>query len=320
MVHQNILIDEQMNSELQKEGFVVLPLLDALQTSELTTYLNQKTNLDSGTFYATAHAQDVDFRSEMSDKIVEVIQGKVNQNFQNHELLGASFIVKTKQLNQVLQPHQDWNIVDESKYRSYNIWIPLVDLNEDNGVILVMPKSHAWIKNYRHSSIPCSFQEVHEQLFNHMKPLYLKAGEALIYDHALLHASLPNNSQNDRIACACGIIPKGAEMKFYWNNEGFIEEYESSKAFFLKENVFTGPHGLKKIRTIENGFVTVDKEQFFDKAGIAYQQDKEFVEGSENNTPNCKSFMQIYTVSNCINEIKNRIIKLKTIVKKTTKR
>jgi hypothetical protein len=146
--------------------------------------------------------------------------------------------------------------------------------------------------------------------------LYLKAGEALIYDHALLHASLPNNSQNDRIACACGIIPKGAEMKFYWNNKGVIEEYESSKAFFLKENVFTGPHGLKKIRTIENGFVTVNKEPFFDRAGIAYQQDKEFVAGSENNTPNCKSFMQIYTVSNCINEIKNRIIKLKTIVKK----
>jgi cyclopropane fatty-acyl-phospholipid synthase-like methyltransferase len=310
MVHQKILIDEQMNSELQKEGFVVLPLLDAIQTSELTTYLNQKTNLDSGTFYATAHAQDVDFRSEMSDKIVEVIQGKVNQNFQNHELLGASFIVKTKQLNQVLQPHQDWNIVDESKYRSYNIWIPLVDLNEDNGVILVMPKSHAWIENYRHSSIPCSFQEVHEQLIEHMTPLYLKAGEALIYDHALLHASLPNNSQNDRIACACGIIPKGAEMKFYWNNEGFIEEYESSKAFFLKENVFTGPHGLKKIRTIENGFVTVDKEQFFDKAGIAYQQDKEFEIRKNNDIMSNKSFWKTYSFPNIIKEIQYRLSSL----------
>lgn len=42
MVHQNILIDEQLNNQLQKEGFVVLPLLDTFQTEELTTYLNQK--------------------------------------------------------------------------------------------------------------------------------------------------------------------------------------------------------------------------------------------------------------------------------------
>lgn len=308
MVHQNILIDEQLNNQLQKEGFVVLPLLDTFQTEELTTYLNQKTNLESGTFYATAHAQDVAFRSAMSDKIVSVIQDKVDYYFQNHELLGASFIVKTKQLDQVLQPHQDWNIVDESKHRSYNIWIPLVDLNEENGVILVMPKSHSWIKNYRHFSIPCSFQEVHETLFNFMKPLYLKAGEALIYDHALLHASMPNKSHNDRIACACGIIPKGAEMKFYWNNEGLIEEYESSKSFFLEENVFTGPHGLTKIKAIEKGFVSVDIERFFDLAGI--EKPLPVIEEIPPILPienTHQPFWKVYTFSNIICEIKNRI-------------
>lgn len=308
MVHQDLLIDEQMNSKLQTEGFVVLPLLDRMQIEELTTFLHEKTVLEPGTFYASAHAKEVDFRSEMSDKIVEVIQGKVNDYFHNHELLGASFIVKTKQLDQVLQPHQDWNIVDESKHRSYNIWIPLVDLNADNGVILVLSKSHTWIENYRHSSIPCSFQEVHEPLIKYMTPLYLKAGEALIYDHAMLHASLPNRSQDDRIACACGIIPKDAEMKYYWNNEGVVEEYESSKEFFLKENVFTGPHGLKKTRTIEKGFVSVDEKRFYSLLGIdnPNQKDVQFTICNEEMNIE-KSFWEVYTISNIINEIKNKI-------------
>lgn len=308
MVYQNILLDEKQNSELQKEGFVVLPFLNEGEISELVSFFNQKITLDEGSFYATAHAKEVHFRNEMSHKIVEVIQEKVDSCFKNHQLLGASYIVKSKGLSQALQPHQDWNIVDESMHRSYNIWIPLVDLDEENGVILVMPKSHAWITNYRHSSIPCSFQQVHEQIWANMQPLFLKAGEALIYDHALLHASKPNISQSDRIACACGIIPINAEMKFYWNNDGIIEEYESFKEFFLKENVFTGPHGLSKTRTIENGFFSVDENHFFELTGIE-KTNIVTVDSTEIGTEilDKKSFWKVYSIPNIVNEIRGRI-------------
>lgn len=308
MVYQNILLDEKQNSELQKEGFVVLNFLNDNEISELVSFFNQKITLGEGNFYATAHATDISFRSEMSDKIVEVIQSKVDSFFKNHELLGASFIVKSKGLSQALEPHQDWNIVDETSHRSYNIWIPLVDLNEENGAILVMPKSHSWIINYRHSSISCSFQKVHQHIWENMKPLFLKAGEALIYDHALLHASMPNLSQNDRIACACGIIPNDASMRFYWNNNGKVEEYESSKEFFLTENVFSGPHGLKKIKYIDTDFISIDEKDFFELTGI----EKPIIvkmDSAEIETKILakKAFWEVYTISNIINEIKSRI-------------
>jgi hypothetical protein len=308
MVYQNILLDEKQNSELQKEGFVVLPFLNENEISELATFFNQKITLDEGDFYATAHANDISFRSEMSDKIVAVIQDKVDSYFKNHELLGASYIVKSKGLSQALQPHQDWNIVDESSYRSYNIWIPLVDLNEENGAILVMPKSHSWIINYRHSSISCSFQKVHQQIWENMKPLFLKAGEALIYDHALLHASMPNVSQKDRIACACGIIPDDATMRFYWNNNGKVEEYESSKEFFLTENIFSGPHGLKKIKYIDTDFISIDEKVFFELIGIE-KPNVITVDSIEIETKFLakKAFWKVYTISNITNEIKSRI-------------
>lgn len=310
MVNQKLLINEEQNEQLQNEGFLVMSFLNKLEVNELTTFFKQNVTIEHGSFYATAHAKDSTFRSEMSDKIVSVIQEKVTANFQNHELLGASFIVKSKGLHQALQPHQDWNIVDESKFRSYNIWIPLVDLNEENGAILVMPKSHSWITNYRHSSISCSFQQVHQQIWENMKPLFLKAGEALIYDHALLHASMPNISQNDRIACACGIIPSAAQMRYYWNNNGTIEEYESSKEFFLTENVFSGPHGLKKIRMIENAFFSVDEKSFYDFAKIKNPNPPEKkIDSNPITSEPKKSFWQVYTLSNCFNEVVFRITK-----------
>lgn len=310
MAYQNILRNVRQNSELQKEGFVVLPFLSESEISELTSFFKQNITLDEGDFYATAHAKESSFRSKMSDKVVEVIQDKVDSYFQNHELLGASYIVKSKRLSQTLQPHQDWNIVDESKHRSYNIWIPLVDLDDENGAILVMPKSHSWITNYRHSSISCSFQQVHQQILENMKPLFLKAGEALIYDHALLHGSMPNLSQNDRIACACGIIPNNAEMRFYWNNQGKVEEYESSKEFFLTENVFTGPHGLKKIRDVDFDFISIDQNRFFKLAAIENPNTKDFKNNIDTNTPETtlqESFWEVYSIPNIINEIIDRI-------------
>jgi ectoine hydroxylase-related dioxygenase (phytanoyl-CoA dioxygenase family) len=42
-------------------------------------------------------------------------------------------MVKSKGENGSLHPHQDWNIVDEREFNSYNIWLPLVDVNAENG-------------------------------------------------------------------------------------------------------------------------------------------------------------------------------------------
>jgi len=146
-----------------------------------------------------------------------------------------------------LNPHQDWNIVDENKFRSFNVWVPLVNLTDENGVICVMPGSHTWRKTYRSANTAFAFQDRESEFWNTMQRLYMTAGGALVYDHRLIHASGVNTTDEIRLACVYGIIPKGAEMFYYHQkDEQTIEVFKSNPDFFLYGNIFEGPKGLEK--------------------------------------------------------------------------
>jgi len=262
-VPRQILKDKNLDNRLKEDGYVVVPFLDEEEVNTLTAFFHEHHKDGVGGFYATAHVPDTGFREMMGREINRVYERGINEYFTEARPLGGSFIVKPPGEESVLQPHQDWNIVDESVNRSYNVWVPLVDLNEKNGTILVMPGSHDWVRGYRHISIPCVYGKVYGLVLQNMTPLYLKAGEALIHDHALVHASEANRSDGLRIACAYGIISSGAKMLFYWNNNGQVEEYESNPEFFMKENVFTGPHHLKKIKDVDYDFHQIDEDEFY---------------------------------------------------------
>jgi hypothetical protein len=298
--------DSALNAEIEKKGFVVLPFLNNEELTALQSAFSNIPAEEITQFYASAHHPDVEFRKKMSELIKQNLHRALNEYMIDIDLLGGSYIAKPPKYEQVLQPHQDWNIVDESTFRSFNVWIPLVDLNQENGAIMVMPGSHRWIDTYRHSSIPCAFSAVHSLLLENMQTLYLKAGEALIYDHALIHASHENRSSEVRVACASGIKPKEADMLLYWNNNGTIEEYESNAAFFMTENVFAGPGNLVKKQTLEYDFKSVSADEFYTLCGIAAPKKVEpevQIERTEDKLP----FWKVYTPMNILREIKSRI-------------
>jgi hypothetical protein len=249
---RKILKDDVLDKELYKNGFVVGSFLNQNETKQLVNffYKNHPARIDG--FYASAHAQDIPFRNKMNDEIKAVFTSAIKKYFHECTPLGGSFVVKSNTMKDRLMPHQDWNIVDEEKFRSFNIWVPLVDLTEKNGAIKIMRGSHRWVKNFRGPNIPDDFQNFHEQIWNKMTPLFMKAGEALIYDHRLFHASDPNTTDILRVAAVFGIIPSEAQMFYYCGNNGNVEIYNSSVDFFLKENIQNGPAILKKVSTIEN--------------------------------------------------------------------
>jgi hypothetical protein len=242
-------INPMFGENLNSEGYVTLPCLGKDDIKLLIDLFNEfHPSLPEG-FYASTHSIDKNSRKEISEQIAEVVRPKIVNLFSNLELLGGAFISKAPGTKGILPLHQDWNIVNEKEARSYNLWIPLVDVNEGNGAMRILKQSHLKQETYRGPNLYPTLSNISKLVDENMVSLNMMAGEALLYDHALWHSSPVNQSNQLRLAVVFGIIPKGVEMKFYHQNGNQIEEYNSYPSFFFENDLKDGPKGLELNRS-----------------------------------------------------------------------
>ena len=256
-------IAEENTKMLFDKGSVIIPLLNADEVAVLKHLFDEYHAEVPGGFYATTHSENKSLRRELSENIVDIVEEKIQAHFKNIQLLGGAFISKAPGEKGILPLHQDWNIVDENEARSYNLWIPLVDVKEYNGAMRILDKSHRKLTTYRGPSFPPVMSQISKEIEEHLRSLEMRAGELLIYDHALWHSSPVNRSNELRLAIVVGAVPKGVEMKFYHRkNEETIEQYDSHPNFFFENDPKDGPKGLILHREIEHKSNFLSKKEF----------------------------------------------------------
>jgi hypothetical protein len=265
MKTSNLFHQQEFNQEIAEKGYAVVQFLNKAEVKALNDFFYQHHNTLPDGMYASSHAGDFTFRQLMNNEIKRVCARAIDVTFSEVTPLGATFMVKSKGEHGSLHPHQDWSIVDEEQFNSYNIWLPLVDVNEQNGTLLILPNSHNWLTNIRGLNIPSSYQLVTDEVWKYLVPINLKAGEAFVYDHRLLHASGVNHTSLPRLVIVYGIIPAKAEMRYYFGNNGSIEEYACSPDFYFNETITQGPASLPLLRSIPNENPKVTSEQLQQK-------------------------------------------------------
>lgn len=248
----NLFAKQEFNLDIVEKGYAIVPFLTEAEVKSLTSFFHQHHPTLPDGMYASSHAGDFSFRQLMNDEIKRVCARAIEVTFSEVTPLGATFMVKSKGENGSLHPHQDWSIVDEEKFNSYNIWLPLVDVNEQNGTLLVLPNSHNWITNTRGLNIPSSYEAVTAEVWKYLVPINLKAGEAFVYDHRLMHASGVNHTTAPRLVIVYGIIPARATMRYYFGNNDNIEEYACSPDFYFNETITQGPASLPLLKALPN--------------------------------------------------------------------
>lgn len=245
-----ILADSAANKILSEEGYVVFPLLDGKATQELLSFYHHHHAAEGPGMNASAHAPDITYRKVMSEAIRNTVLPALESGQVNVEILGGSFISKSAGTIGSLAPHQDWNITDERHYRSFNLWIPLLDTGAANGGIMVLPRSHRIGLNYRGPSIPSLTEHIMDAVWKVMVTLEIPAGHALLYDHRLIHASGPNNSERSRVVAVLGALENAAPMHIYYGTETGINVYACTPDFFLEHNPNEGPGDLPLLQTL----------------------------------------------------------------------
>lgn len=207
------------NSKLQTDGFVVLPLLSADEICYINTLVKKYLPADKKDFVSSSHYLPIDESKYINKELQAIVQPKMALFTPDLELLGGTLATKTKGANHV-EAHNDWNIVDETRYNSYNLWIALVNTDRDNGTLGLLPGSHNWHWQDRGMGIDNPYGQFTKKIMQIGYEPKLEAGSAILYNHKLIHYSRPNTTDIPRNVAIIGMKDKEAALQVSLSNDG----------------------------------------------------------------------------------------------------
>ncbi|MDB5282353.1 MAG: hypothetical protein JWO06_1428 [Bacteroidota bacterium] len=249
-----VFINESQDKQFKKEGYVVLPLIWQNEVDVLLKEFAEQIQQFEQPFHTSHFSEDVNYKQKVHDTICKVVAPFTKAVLNNFVPVFGNFMIKRGGGNNYMPLHPDWTYVDESKFASVSVWIPLVDTSLDNGCLGVIPGSHLLVNAIRGPRIPqLSYQYDEPLRLAKGKTIPVKAGTAIIYHHGLIHFSPENKTAQFRPAINLSMVPKDAEVVHYCMPEGsdMIEKYQvNDNSFFIHYNNFKRPQKGNLLNTL----------------------------------------------------------------------
>ena len=241
MKKRQIFKDERTQVQFDRDGFVKIELLKDTDIVALKE-IHQKyfPEVDSR-FHSSSYLNDFNLKCEISNTVLSVIKPRLHAHFTNFRILGSAFLTKGSGPDSEMPMHQDWTIVDESKYVAVNVWTPLCHTTERNGTLELLKGSHLWNRSLRAPTLPFFFDGYQELIKSRLSIMPVQSTEAVIINQATIHYSKPNLSSKPRVAITTGLVSEIAPLIFhYWCKEKpeWVEVFSQEDDFLLKFDDF----------------------------------------------------------------------------------
>lgn len=193
---------------------------------------------------------DLAFKRKVFKAISDFMQPRVDVFLKGYKPLIINIFDKEPGKGEV-PIHQNWTFVDESRFTSVSVWIPLVDVSRQNGTLEVVKGSHKVLCQYRSPSLPWVFDRLNEVLKQkYLEPFELSAGYAAIIDDGVLHWSSDNKTDTVRTAVQLIMVPDDAvPIHYHSTPEGKVDVYEVDSDFFMQFDMKSIPAGYPVIGT-----------------------------------------------------------------------
>lgn len=241
---KKLLIKDEHQLFFEKEGYIVLPILEQIEVRLLKDYYESLNLVDErGTgFHVSMDNPNKELCREIRTKIWDISLPKMNEYLTNYKPFVASFTAKEPNIKSVVPPHQDWSFADNEKdgFCSITCWIALVDTTLDNGALGVIKGSHTLLLNERASPSPQTPVPLSNHMFSlfpYVKLIEMKAGEMLMFDNRTFHASPPNITNETRLAVGVGITQVDAQLVHYFlkpdGTKSKLLKYQVDEEFYL---------------------------------------------------------------------------------------
>lgn len=257
-------LSDDLHNSMSTKGYAVIDWLTDLEVLEVESIFsnehssfNESDSRDTLKWNSSLFELDIELKRRYNNKIIEFFQPKVDSILEGYDILMSNYWEKEPDDGEVMV-HQNWTHVDESKFRSYSIWIPLQDTDETNGTMEIVPESQYMFSKLRGLNMehPCElpFTSISDQIKDeYLQPINLRAGQAIVFDDAIVHYTGPNRSSHPRKAIQMVIKPKKAQGLFYFKHRDSrevnnVEVFNADTEFYIQLKMITGgptptPHG-----------------------------------------------------------------------------
>lgn len=210
-MHRTFL-DDDREAVLAREGFVVFPLL-ALDEAVRLRAAGMELHPGGTGFVTDVEQEDLGLRARVDALLAPVWARHLPEVMADQRVFMTSFLIKWPGADSDLYLHRDTTYVDEDRFRSVSWWVALEDIDDEigNGPLLVLPGSH-YAEEYRGTNVVPSHRADDDAIRPRLVPVPVRAGDAVVMDNRLLHASGPNRSTRPRVAVAGAVAPQEADL------------------------------------------------------------------------------------------------------------
>jgi aspartyl/asparaginyl beta-hydroxylase (cupin superfamily) len=239
---ERVLLDPEADERLQRDGFVVLDLLSSSEAADLRARYGELSGWSGSGFESELSLDDPDRRRLVNRVLGDAADRAVSARFDGYTPFLHNFLVKFPGGDSDLYIHRDWMYVDEPQgHRTYVAWIALEDILGHNGQLRVLRGSHRLDSMLRGTDLIAPWLSHGDVIDERFLSVPVRAGECVVFDNALVHASFPNHTDRPRVAAAVGMRPTSAQLvHFRRHDELTADRYDVDDDFFCTHT----PHGL----------------------------------------------------------------------------
>jgi hypothetical protein len=223
-----------LEARFREVGYVVVDLLTPQTTADLGRVCEKHHDAPTTTWNSDFFSDSPAVKAEVSEAIEGAFVPPLDQLLCGHKPLLTNFVVNWPGPDGGLPLHHHSSVIDERYHRSVVVWCALGDAVEDNGTLHVVERSHRVPLGPWSEGRPDWFADRSDDLLDrHLTSVSVQAGQALIFDNALLHCSFPNVTEAPRRTAVAVVTPNGVPLRYYQWDQGSTHAYALDADFFV---------------------------------------------------------------------------------------
>lgn len=279
--------DERMQHQFDENGFVKFRMFSLEQIRRLhdfylQTQVEHETIIEQKKFHATNETDNTALIASADKLIKEVMFEEIDKHFFNYKTIAANYLVKQASERSALGSHQDLRFVDEEKFYSFNLWVATEPTNKKNGCLRFLKGSHKYFDTIRPlPSYPWKYRDVEKIIEENFTDVSTEIGDCVVLNHACIHASYPNLSEQIRVAAILAMVPQKTQVVHYFLPEGNpnneVEEYAMTLHDFVNLKGGQRPQHAPLVRKFRYDFSAVSEQNFKQRSGLETIADKSLV-------------------------------------------